>query len=90
MDMNDLNASRVTMGLHAIVAIIIGAFSPALAAMYGTNWVAGAVGVVVLVAVGFLTEKLVMKRGMKFWAANGIFIYLFVWLVSWIYFFNLV
>ncbi|MEE9405860.1 MAG: hypothetical protein V3V26_00465, partial [Candidatus Aenigmarchaeota archaeon] len=61
-----------------------------IAGMYGTNWIPGVVGIGVLIAVGFLSEKLVTKKGMKFWAANGIFIYLFIWLVSWVYFFNLV
>ncbi len=78
------------MGLHTAVAIIIGYFSPIIAGMYGTNWIPGGVGIGVLIAVGFLSEKLVTKKGMKFWAANGIFIYLFIWLVSWVYFFNLV
>ncbi len=87
---SDTNASRMTMGLHTIVAIVIGYFSPMMAAMYGTNWIAVLVGLVVLVAVGFLSEKLVTKKGMKFWAANGIFVYLLIWLVSWTYFINLV
>jgi len=85
----ELKASRMTMGIHAVVAIIVGYLSPMLGSMYGTNWVAGAAGVVILVAVGFLSEKIVKQKGMKFWAANGIFIYLLIWLVSWTYFFNL-
>lgn len=85
----ELKASRVTMGLHAVAAIVIGYFSPMIAEVYGTNWAAAGLGIAALLGMGFLSEKAVARKGMKFWAANGIFIYLLVWLVSWTYFFNL-
>jgi hypothetical protein len=82
----ELKASRITVGIHTVFAIVMGWASMQL----GGGWMAGIAGIAVLVVVGFGTEKLIQKKGMKFWFANGVFIYLLIWLVSWTYFFNLV
>lgn len=86
---NELNASRVTMGVHSILAILVGFLSPIIGMQYGTNWVPGFIGIVILLAVGYGLERFVGKRGFKFWLANGIIVYLLIWLVSWTYFLNI-
>lgn len=85
----ELKAARITVGVHTLLAIIMGWLSPVLSGQFMTNWMPGIVGIILLVVVGYGTERLVGKKGFKFWAANGIFIYLLIWLVSWVYFFNI-
>ena len=85
----ELKAARITMGVHTFLAIIAGWLSPLIAGQFGTNWAAGLTGIVLLIVVGYGTERFVGKRGFKFWLANGIIIYLLIWLVSWVYFFNI-
>ena len=82
----ELRASRITMGVHTLIAIIMGWISPQV----GNNWLAGFAGIVILIAIGHFSEKLVgKKKGTAWWIGNGAFIYLLVWLISWTYFFNL-
>jgi len=83
----ELRASRITISIHALIGIAIGWMSP----MVGNNWLAGLIGVAVLVVVGHLSEKAVgEKKGTAWWFGNGAFVYLLIWLISWTYFFNLV
>jgi hypothetical protein len=82
----ELKAGRITVGIHTAAAILMGWISPQM----GSGWISGLLGIALLVVIGFASEKLVAKKGIKFWAANGIFIYLLIWLVSWTYFLNLV
>ncbi|MCK4714409.1 MAG: hypothetical protein KAT35_02455, partial [Candidatus Aenigmarchaeota archaeon] len=39
--------------------------------------------------VGKVVQSVVGQKGIKWLIGNGIFIYVFVWLISWIFFFNL-
>ena len=55
---------------------------------YG-NYITVALGIAVLIVVGFATEKILNRKGMSFWLANGIIPYLFFWLISWIFLFNM-
>lgn len=83
--MEEVNQVRITLGLHTILAIVMGYVSFTLA----NNWLSLFVGFIVLIALGFILEKFLGKKGIKFWIANGVIIYLFLWLVSWAFFFNL-
>lgn len=82
---NELNAARVTVGLHSIAAILVGYASVLLA----SRWYAAGLGIAVLFGAGYISERLVAKRGVKFWMANGVIIYLFIWLITWTFFINL-
>ena len=43
-----------------------------------------------LLASGKLAEKLIKARlGLRWWVANGIFIYLLTWLLGWVFAYNL-
>lgn len=92
--MEELNSARLVMGVHTIIAILMGFFSPSAAVYFRTNWAPAIIGIVLLIVIGYGTEfatgkkSLTGKKGIKFWAANGIIIYLLVWFVSWVYFFN--
>ncbi len=80
---NDLNHARISLVIHAAAALAVSYLSAFLGGLY-----AGLVGIVVLVAIGYPLEKFAGKRGFKWWLANGIFVYLFLWLVGWTYFLN--
>ena len=85
----ELKAARITGGAHAVLAIIIGWLSPMVGSQFGTNWAAGGLGILLLIVCGYVCEKFAGKKGIKFWVANGVFIYLLLWLVSWTYFVNI-
>lgn len=81
----ELKASRISLPIHAAAAIIFGYVSFRM----GNNLLSGFLGIIVLIITGFAVERIVKKKGIKWWLANGLFVYLFLWLVSWVYFFNL-
>jgi len=85
----ELKASRITAGIHAVLAIIMGWLSPAVARQFGTNWAPAGLGMLLLFICGYICERLAVKKGIKFWIANGVLVYLLLWLVSWTYFINL-
>ncbi len=84
----DLIHARIGMGTHTILGIIVGWASIQLAGMLG-NWLTVLIGIVILIVFGYGMERLLGKKGIKWWFANGIIIYLLIWLVSWTFFFNL-
>ncbi len=85
--MEELTQTRISVAIHAVAAILIGWISVQVAAASRTLF-AGALGIVILIVIGYLIENVTGKKGIKWWLSNGVIIYLLVWLVSWIYFFN--
>jgi len=83
--MEDLKASRVSAGIHALVAIGAGFASIFL----NSGWFALILAIAILVILGRGIEKLVGARGRKWWIGNGAFIYFLIWIVSWVFFFNI-
>ena len=84
----DLLHSRISILAHSIAAFVMGYVS---LIMHKTmsGWIVVPIGFIVLILLGFVVEWFVGKRGFKWWAANGLFIYLFFWAVAWTVFFNL-
>ena len=80
----DLKDSRISVVVHAIAAVTV-----AYASVQMGGLLAGVLGLAVLIALGFLLQKVTGKRGLKWWLSNGLIIYLFLWLVGWIFFFNI-
>ncbi|MBI4176045.1 MAG: hypothetical protein HY518_02495 [Candidatus Aenigmarchaeota archaeon] len=81
--MNELNASRFSVGLHTAVAIIAG-YIPT---MLGTD-LAMAAGIVLLIVTGMVAKKMANRKETKWWLSNGLALYLLVWFVAGIYFYN--
>ncbi|MBI4181360.1 MAG: hypothetical protein HY520_00130 [Candidatus Aenigmarchaeota archaeon] len=80
--MDERNQVRVSVALHAAAALAVAVLSPFLAGL-------GAIaGVLVLVALGGLVARAFRQKA-KWWLANGLIVYLFLWLVAVIYLFNL-
>lgn len=83
--MNDLKAIRISVTVHVLLAVLV-----AYVTTYLVTEMSGlAVGIVLLIVVGFGLERALGKRGIKWWIANGVWLYLFTWLVAGLYFFNL-
>jgi hypothetical protein len=85
----DLKHSRIGMGIHTILGIVVGWLSIQLSSMFG-NILTIVIGIVIVILLGYVLELFMGKKGMKWWLTNGIIVYLFIWLVSWTFFFNLV
>ena len=81
--MNELKQTRISLGIHVPAAVAAGWISY----MIG-GWLAALAGVALLIGCGFLSERLTKKKGMKWWFANGLFVYLMFWLISWTVFSN--
>ncbi len=79
--------SLTSVLVHTIIGIIIGYASIFLPGV----WTSLGLAIVVLVALIFgLKKVLKIQKDKKWWIGNGIIVYIFFWLVSWILFFNLV
>ncbi len=83
--MEDLMASRVSVSIHTVVAIAIGYIS----LFFNSGWYALILAIVVLIALSRGIEKIVNARGRKWWLGNGAFIYFLIWIVSWVFFYNI-
>jgi len=72
---------RISVVIHVAAGIVMGFLSPyAGRALFALGlMIAGAI------VTGFITEKIVGRRGIKWWAANGLFIYIFAWFCMWVF-----
>ncbi len=82
--MSEIKKIRISLIIHTVAAILVGWLSSLL-----SIWIAGLTGIVVLLGCGYFSERVTKKKGIKWWFANGIFIYLMFWLISWIVFINI-
>lgn len=85
---SEVNQERICVAVHAAAAIAMGYVSVIIAVL-ASKYVALAAGFLILLVVGFLAERLLGKKGVKWWLANGLVIYLIVWFVNWVFFLNL-
>jgi hypothetical protein len=83
--MNDLTVSRVSLGIHTAAGIAAGYVSYILA----SNLYAIGTMIVILLITGYATELTLKKKGIKWWLSNGALLYILVWLVSWLFLFNM-
>lgn len=83
--MDDLKASRVSLGIHTVAGIAAGYAAHVLAdGLYAF----GAM-VIILLITGYATEFALKKKGIKWWVSNGALLYILIWLVSWTFLFNM-
>lgn len=81
--MDDLKEVRISVSIHTVAGMIMGWLSFIL-----NDSKALILGFVFLFVIGFLTERVLGKRGFKWWLSNGIVIYILVWIVAWIFLLN--
>jgi hypothetical protein len=86
--MNEIMQSRVSIGMHTVIAIAMGWLSIEIAAM-SRSLFAIVAGLVILYITGTAAQRVTNQKGIKWWAANGLVVYLFIWFISWTVLFNL-
>ena len=77
----DLKKQRISVTLHAVAAVVIGAISPFL----GRALFALGAAILVGVIVGHLTQRIVGKQKFTWWMGNGFIIYLLLWFDVWVF-----
>lgn len=82
--MNEMQSIRISVLAHFFAGIVAGAISSLLSANTSLF-----LAILILFLTGRGTEVLIKeKKDFKWWLANGVFIFLFTWIVSWIFFYN--
>ena len=87
--MEELTQVRISIGIHFIAGVLMGWVAFMLSGTYGDLY-AILLSLAVLLGIGYLTERILERKGVKWWISNGVFIYLFFWIISWVFFFNMV
>jgi len=83
----DLKAQRIAVAIHVVAGIVAGYLS----LFFSRFWYALAPAIIILLIIGLISQKTVGKgKDRKWWLGNGVAMYIMVWLLSWILFFNLV
>jgi hypothetical protein len=85
---DDAAHTRISVLIYVLGAIGMGFLSLQLSPILG-NILTVFLALVVAFAIGKLVQAVLGKKDAKWLIGNGMFIYLFVWLISWILFFNL-
>jgi hypothetical protein len=81
--------ARLSVIVYALAAVGFGYASLLVSPLAG-NMLTVFLGLVFAWVVGRLVQSLIGKKDAKWLIGNGLLIYLFFWLVSWIFFFNLI
>lgn len=84
--MKEANETRVSLGIHTVIGIIAGYLSILL----GSTLYSFGLAILILVITGYVTEFVLKKKGIKWWMTNGGILYILVWLVSWVFFLNMI
>ena len=77
---DDTRHSRISLMAHLGAGAALGAASPFL----GRALYAATIMIMVAFILGKLTQRMTSRK-MSWWAANGLFIYVFTWLDMWIF-----
>ncbi len=78
---------RLSVLVYTAAAIVMGYISLLISPLAG-NMMTIMAGIAVAWVAGTTVQHLVGKKDIKWLIGNGIFIYVFVWLIAWIFFFN--
>ena len=85
---NEESQTRLSILIYTAAAIAMGYASLLVSPMAG-NMLTIFLGLIIAWLVSRLVQLFVGQKGIKWLIGNGLFIYLFAWLVAWIFFFNL-
>ncbi len=81
----DLKSSRISVGVHTLTGILAGYLSFSV----NNTLLSFGLAMGLLLFSALLSQQLVGKKDLKWLVGNGLFIYIFVWLITWIFLFNL-
>jgi hypothetical protein len=79
---------RLSVLIYTIGAVIVGFASLQVSPMAG-NMLTIFLGLAMAWVIGKVVQSVVGQKDIKWLIGNGLFIYIFAWLISWIFFFNL-
>ncbi|MCD6590795.1 MAG: hypothetical protein J7K72_02380 [Candidatus Aenigmarchaeota archaeon] len=83
--MKEENASRISFVTHTITGVLAGYLSTINQFITSISYM-----IVLLLVTGYATEFIVkQKKGVKWWLVNGALYYVILWLVSWVFFYNM-
>jgi hypothetical protein len=85
---NNEMESRISVLIYTAAAIVMG-YASLLISPFAGNMLTILLGLIGAWLVGKLVQLYLGKKEIKWLIGNGLFIYLFVWLIAWIFFFNL-
>lgn len=80
--------TRISVMIYVLAAVALGFVSLTVSSYVG-NMVTIFLALIVGWLTGMVVQSVVGKRDIKWLIGNGLFIYIFVWIISWIFFFNL-
>jgi Flp pilus assembly protein TadB len=83
----DLKDSRIFVIIFALAGAAMGILSSLLKSSGISSWITGGAGILLLIVLAFAIGKM-FRRKLKF-LATGLFLYLLMWLVIWIFMYNL-
>jgi hypothetical protein len=84
-ELSESGASRISLGIHTIMGIVAGYLSIFTGrALYSLG-----LAILILIVTGYVTEFILKKKGIKWWMSNGVIMFLLVWIVAWVFFFNM-
>lgn len=80
-----MDKEKISVLIHAATGVGAGIISSLLAnPMYNL-----AAALVILFGTGKVTEFVAEREDFKWWIGNGVVPYIFLWLISWVFLFNL-
>lgn len=81
--------TRISVLIYVVAGVVVGYISILLAPVAG-NMLTILGGLVLAWVTGKVVQAALGKKEIKWLLGNGLVIYLFVWLISWIFFYNLI
>ena len=83
----DLRDSRISVLVFILAGAAMALLSSVLHSSGISNWITGFTGIILLIVLAVVMTKM-FRRKLKFFYAS-LFIYLLIWLVTWIFLYNL-
>jgi hypothetical protein len=84
-ELSELNESRISIGIHSAVGVVAGYAS----VLFDNALYALGLAILILIITGYAVEFILKKKGIKWWMSNGGLVYILIWIVIWVFFFNL-
>jgi len=76
----DQKDSIITVTIHLAAGILLGVLSP----MLGRALYAVSAALITMAVLRHVTYRVVGRKELSWWAGNGLFIYIFIWIDAWI------
>ncbi len=82
----EIKDARISVAIFTLAGIAVGFLSSILKSSGVSNYITILMGILVLIALFYSMQKLMSRKGKLFLGDS--FIYLFIWLVTWVFLYN--